>query len=1151
MKGAVEDHNRIHTRKRKQEVTAASAVTGKRGSSPTGVIHVGAASSSLLFPPDSSAGKRNALDDVIKASFVREASTQFFQLSFRNVDMRSYIVARACFGLGNGHYTHIEKDEVDMHLSTALLCVQVTRSQREILANTVQLTISVSRKDRRVIQRRAGVNFALPISNHLRAEPLTTASDYRRSYMEGKNSILSNLPHPHVTVVSKGTGDSYISLKEIVADFLAKGVEIVGSSISDNIVGTQVTPFSMSSCIDDLIREGERLYPGEDFHVIWIMDWSDGYVAFNVKKADADVWAKTVTLGYCHPKSREKSFEVTYPIAMGTKQKTHDKVEQAMLKDLLELSSGQNRFYVRGHDSPVRVHVKLVASLQDQPERRSANHLVAGNSKFHARWGYSANIAAFASKLPACPNCHDEMKVNRRLLADCQVCTNWEMEQSPNTLTEFDPPDHYPKACSGLTSSGKLVPIRLSYDVLRDACSLAFQKVSDGSWNLIEGEQFLTRHCLVDDLIKDILSPAALSRQAQCSLQKDEEDRNGLDRYVLGLYESDPKLFAPLDVPALWKRGLPLTGHVDVIMHLLFLGVGKSTHRVIVDWMKLSSGSYQQYSDLLENCLNREDFPSVEWCKVAPYTGEKFGGWVSENHLALMRLSNWIAGITTVKMFSEHHGGRGPVESTSADSTERDVTSAVESAIRLYSTETNKDVLVAQFTGSLGLTWYALTATEFHAPSDVKEKWRLYLSANQPFGDIPSAEVGEIAHILALDENKGLLQALLGAGINPPMASAPKKVFKEWLEKRRVTYARVLDLDFDLPQSIRDSCLMTLGKKCAATTIASSGDKPLLVSLVTTFYLRHNRHKIPIVQEGGSQMPSSYSDIQELTRTMVAMVASVMAPQYGPGEITDMDIIIRLFLTRFSKVEQALRHATGEYNKMPKWLSSYNFVCLLNLPNAAKYYGPLRNTWEGGMRGEKFIQAMKPELAQGKRGTWQVYALTNILQDATLKWLMKLQESPVESGIMDSDLLVRDRYVCVYEDATCVRSLLDAGVTPVSALEIQCRHLSGGSESAPTPARVVIAVLNHGLCVVVTCDPERREAIAGTTYFRWSVSYDEVMQYKIREYKKLGMIRAMLLLPIRIPGTDGPLHSAIDSDWHELTIHANPTECLFWNKPSF
>ena len=469
-----------------------------------------------------------------------------------------------------------------------------------------------------------------------------------------------------------------------------------------------------------------------------------------------------------------------------------------------------------------------------------------------------------------------------------------------------------------------------------------------------------------------------------------------------------------------------------------------------------------------------------------------------------MRLSNWIAGITTVKMFSGHHGGREPIESTSADSTENDVTSAVESSIRLFATETNKDVLVAQFTGSLGLTWYALTSTEFHAPPDVKEKWRLYLSTNQRFGDIPSAEVGEIAHVLALDENKGLLEALIGAGLTPPMASAPKKVFKEWLEKRKVTYARVLDHGFDLPQSIRDSCLMTLGKKCAASTIASSGDKPLLVSLVAAFYLPQNRHKIPVVQEGASQTPSSYSDIQELTRAMVAMVASVMAPQYGPGEITDMDIIIRLFLTRLSKVEQALRDATGESRKIPKWLSSYNFVCLLNLPNAAKYYGPLRNTWEGGMRGEKFIQAMKPELAQGKRGTWQVYALTNILQDATLKWLMKLQESPVESGIMDSDLAVRDRCVCMYEDATCVQTLLDTGVTPVSALEIPIRHLSGGHESSPTHARVVIAVLNKGLCVVVACDQGRREVIAGTTYFRWSVAYDSVKQYKIPEYKNRG-----------------------------------------------
>ena len=33
--------------------------------------------------------------------------------------------------------------------------------------------------------------------------------------------------------------------------------------------------------------------------------------------------------------------------------------------------------------------------------------------------------------------------------------------------------------------------------------------------------------------------------------------------------------------------------------------------------------------------------------------------------------------------------------------------------------------------------------------------------------------------------------------------------------------------------------------------------------------------------------------------------------------------------------------------RIPGWISSCNFVCLLNLPNAMRQFGPLRNLWEG------------------------------------------------------------------------------------------------------------------------------------------------------------------------------------------------------------
>jgi len=57
----------------------------------------------------------------------------------------------------------------------------------------------------------------------------------------------------------------------------------------------------------------------------------------------------------------------------------------------------------------------------------------------------------------------------------------------------------------------------------------------------------------------------------------------------------------------------------------------------------------------------------------------------------------------------------------------------------------------------------------------------------------------------------------------------------------------------------------------------------------------------------------------------------------------------KIFLTYFECFDKTMR----EENATPTWITSYNFVCLLNLPTMLATFGPLRNYWEGGGMGEK------------------------------------------------------------------------------------------------------------------------------------------------------------------------------------------------------
>jgi hypothetical protein len=95
--------------------------------------------------------------------------------------------------------------------------------------------------------------------------------------------------------------------------------------------------------------------------------------------------------------------------------------------------------------------------------------------------------------------------------------------------------------------------------------------------------------------------------------------------------------------PAIWQRGVQLEQHIDVIMHLLFLGVIKTVMQNIQEWMvKRNKGStFIQYSN---GTLESVTKLGLDWCKCLTYKTGKLGGWVSENYLAAARLICWFYG---------------------------------------------------------------------------------------------------------------------------------------------------------------------------------------------------------------------------------------------------------------------------------------------------------------------------------------------------------------------------------------------------------------------------------------------------------------------------------------------------------------------------
>ena len=80
------------------------------------------------------------------------------------------------------------------------------------------------------------------------------------------------------------------------------------------------------------------------------------------------------------------------------------------VQECSDLSQGKNNmFYSMQEKKNVHVHFEIIASLGDQPERRSINYLMLGNSTFFSRYRYAANVGSIWNHLPSCGYCHSKM----------------------------------------------------------------------------------------------------------------------------------------------------------------------------------------------------------------------------------------------------------------------------------------------------------------------------------------------------------------------------------------------------------------------------------------------------------------------------------------------------------------------------------------------------------------------------------------------------------------------------------------------------------------------------------------------------------------------------------------------------------------------
>jgi hypothetical protein len=744
-----------------------------------------------------------------------------------------YLVGMAAFEVPDLDPGTLDKDEVSMYANTASFACQLSQPNRARFADlTKQICDVVKKQTLEEVEVSAGKRARRPFL----IEPLQTPNEIRMQFFDKEKSLFNLLPHPPLFECE---GHTYSLYSDCIRDALGKGFDLEFITPNDGGTDHAANPAG-PVCQVPTTRRCKMLFDLQE-HVhgrvpiitvdIYLNEWSDDAEPANsIKNHRGSLWFKSVTVS--PTKIMAHSMSHTYPLALGRKEADHEHVGRLLAVDLRRLGSdaGVPMYSVR-HGGIVLVRAKIYACLMDQPERRGENHLLAGNSNQHKRFGFSFPWHEFEDVLRPCQICRDV------LLDESQP---WESNKECPRCTNFAYDPYHPLFAASVPADFPLValpgemlgPLRLSYHLLANAVNTSHDFLVNGVWNEKEATAYLDWHCIKKKSLKAIILHADHCREYNNIM---EDPLSSIPERAAATREKDrqPHLHAPWPLPSLWERGVLLEQSPDVPMHLLFLGLVKTTMLRIQQWMS-NKRKMAPFVRAMKKQFDSLDKLKLSWIKILPYKAGKFGGWISENYLAISRLLKW-------------------------------------------------------FYSSLSLI--ASDPAPWQEPNKPPEKWTMV-------------------------DNKAWL-TLHGFPSSDLSASE--------------LTAKVLHCMTEV-HPFPDEVAMSAGPVETVMATVSSLDE--LISLI--------------------------------------MVESIPGEEY----YSILERKIRVFLTHFADMEEKLPLK----KKLPSWLSCYNFLSLLNLPDVIRNYGPIRNIWEGAAQGEGILRFVKPNVSNGMRRAWE---------NATMKALMR------------------------------------------------------------------------------------------------------------------------------------------------------------------
>ncbi len=97
-------------------------------------------------------------------------------------------------------------------------------------------------------------------------------------------------------------------------------------------------------------------------------------------------------------------------------------------------------------------------------------------------------------------------------------------------------------------------------------------------------------------------------------------------------------------------------------------------------------------------------------------------------------------------------------------------------------------------------------------------------------------------------------------------------------------------------------------------------------------------------------------NVQQMLFSLKVLISHVIDSSMSLEVIRSIEQHIKLFLNYFELFDKGTR----KNDEVPTWISSYNFICISNVPDIMRKFGPIHNYWEGGGMCETIIHLIKP-----------------------------------------------------------------------------------------------------------------------------------------------------------------------------------------------